>query len=102
MLRTCVAAAGIDSSVAVFLEPIALYHRRDLHQASDGGWLATDRGGSVAIGSARLYPAGADTGPSADAVLTSKDSGRRGADHDHLRQRCADEPAGGIDLVRAA
>jgi 2-oxoisovalerate dehydrogenase E1 component len=75
MLRTCVAAAGIDSSVAVFLEPIALYHRRDLHQASDGGWLATDRGGSVAIGSARLYPAGADTGPSADAVLTSKESG---------------------------
>jgi 2-oxoisovalerate dehydrogenase E1 component len=78
MLRTCVAAAGIDSSVAVFLEPIALYHRRDLHQAGDGGWLATDRGRSVAIGSARLYPGNPDSGPSADAVLTSKRSERSG------------------------
>jgi 2-oxoisovalerate dehydrogenase E1 component len=75
MLRTCVAAASVDSSVAVFLEPIALYHRRDLHQAGDGRWLATDRGGSVAIGSARLYHGGADSSPSADAVPTSRGSG---------------------------
>ena len=75
MLRTCVAAASVDSSVAVFLEPIALYHRRDLHQAGDGRWLATDRGGSVAIGSARLYHGGADSSPSADAVLASRGSG---------------------------
>jgi 2-oxoisovalerate dehydrogenase E1 component len=75
MLRTCVAAASVDSSVAVFLEPIALYHRRDLHQAGDGRWLSPDRGGSVAIGSARLYHGGADSSPSADAVLTSRGSG---------------------------
>jgi 2-oxoisovalerate dehydrogenase E1 component len=74
MLRTCVAAASIDSSIAVFLEPIALYHRRDLHSGGDGGWLATDRGGSVAIGSARLYPAGADSGPSAEALPTPERS----------------------------
>ena len=40
MLRTCLAAADADGSVCVFLEPIALYHDRDLHEAGDGGWLA--------------------------------------------------------------
>src|SRR5215217_4791655 len=74
MLRTCVAAASIDSSIAVFLEPIALYHRRDLHSGGDGGWLATDRGGSVAIGSGRLYRAGAESGASAQAHSTPERS----------------------------
>jgi 2-oxoisovalerate dehydrogenase E1 component len=40
MLRTCLAAAAADGSVCVFLEPIALYHARDLHAAGDGGWRA--------------------------------------------------------------
>jgi 2-oxoisovalerate dehydrogenase E1 component len=40
MLRTCVAAARVDGSVCVFLEPIALYHTRDLHAPGDGEWLA--------------------------------------------------------------
>ncbi len=40
MLRTCVAAAAIDGSVCVFLEPIALYHTTDLHEPGDAGWLA--------------------------------------------------------------
>ena len=31
MLRTCLAAAEVDGAVCVFLEPIALYHTRDLH-----------------------------------------------------------------------
>jgi 2-oxoisovalerate dehydrogenase E1 component len=31
MLRTCVAAAIADSTMSVFLEPIALYHQRDLY-----------------------------------------------------------------------
>ena len=31
MLRTCVAAAAVDGRVCVFLEPIALYHTRDLY-----------------------------------------------------------------------
>ena len=35
MLRTCVAAAKADGSVCVFLEPIALYHTRDLHEEGD-------------------------------------------------------------------
>ncbi|HZU96942.1 MAG TPA: thiamine pyrophosphate-dependent enzyme, partial [Planctomycetota bacterium] len=40
MLRTLVAAAKVDGRVSVFLEPIALYMTKDLHDAGDGGWLA--------------------------------------------------------------
>jgi 2-oxoisovalerate dehydrogenase E1 component len=40
MLRTCAAAAKSDGTVCVFLEPIALYHTRDLHVAGDEGWLS--------------------------------------------------------------
>ncbi len=40
MLRTCVAAAIADGTVSVFLEPIALYHTRDLSGPGDEGWTA--------------------------------------------------------------
>ncbi len=40
LLRTCLAAAAVDGNVSVFLEPIALYHARDLHNEGDGQWLA--------------------------------------------------------------
>jgi 2-oxoisovalerate dehydrogenase E1 component len=40
MLRTCLAAAVVDGSVCVYLEPIALYHTGDLYADGDGGWLA--------------------------------------------------------------
>jgi 2-oxoisovalerate dehydrogenase E1 component len=40
MLRTCAAAAIADGTVSVFLEPIALYHTRDLHTVGDDGWMA--------------------------------------------------------------
>lgn len=40
MLRTCVASARADGRVCVFLEPIALYHVKDLHAPGDNGWLA--------------------------------------------------------------
>ena len=40
LLRTCLAAARSDGSVCVYLEPIALYHTRDLHEPGDNGWLA--------------------------------------------------------------
>jgi 2-oxoisovalerate dehydrogenase E1 component len=39
MLRTCLAAAAVDGTVSVFLEPIALYHTRNLHDPDDAGWL---------------------------------------------------------------
>ncbi|GAB4211879.1 MAG: thiamine pyrophosphate-dependent enzyme [Sandaracinaceae bacterium] len=65
MMRTCLAAARTDGLVSVFLEPIALYHTRDLHEDGDGAWLAPypapDRWAEthVPLGRARLYPASA-------------------------------------------
>ncbi len=38
MMRTCVALAAIDGRVCAFLEPIALYMQKDLHESKDGGW----------------------------------------------------------------
>jgi 2-oxoisovalerate dehydrogenase E1 component len=62
MLRTCLAAAAVDGSVCAFIEPIALYHTRDLHEERDGGWLAPypDRDAHVPVGSARTYGDGTD------------------------------------------
>ena len=40
MLATCAASAVTDGSVCVYLEPIALYHTRDLHDDGDEGWVA--------------------------------------------------------------
>jgi 2-oxoisovalerate dehydrogenase E1 component len=60
MLRTCVAAAKADGSVCVFLEPIALYHARDLLTPGDELWTAEVGGGHVPIGSARTHLEGRD------------------------------------------
>ncbi len=66
MLRTCLASARTDGSVCVFLEPIALYHERDLHAPGDGGWLAPYDPppmwglGHVPVGRARVHGHGAD------------------------------------------
>jgi 2-oxoisovalerate dehydrogenase E1 component len=60
ILRTCVAAAKVDGSVCVILEPIALYHTRDLHEDGDGGWTAPPARRHIAIGSARSYGDGGD------------------------------------------
>ncbi|MEZ5978629.1 MAG: thiamine pyrophosphate-dependent enzyme [Planctomycetota bacterium] len=40
LLRGAVAMAEADGRVVVFLEPIALYHERDLFEDGDGLWLA--------------------------------------------------------------
>ncbi|GGM50260.1 MFS transporter [Dactylosporangium sucinum] len=40
LLRQCLALAEQEGRVCVLLEPIALYHTRDLHAEGDGGWLA--------------------------------------------------------------
>jgi len=64
MLRTCLASAEVDGSVCVFLEPIALYHTRDLHVADDNGWLAPYAPPSdwsrdhATVGRARVYGEG--------------------------------------------
>ncbi|MEV3925220.1 thiamine pyrophosphate-dependent enzyme [Actinomadura coerulea] len=59
MLRACADAAEREGRVCAMLEPIALYHARDLHEDGDGGWLAP-AGGTVPIGRARTYGDGGD------------------------------------------
>ncbi len=64
MLRSCLASAAVDGSVCVFLEPIALYHTRDLCVEGDGEWLADYpepgawASGHVPLGRARGYGVG--------------------------------------------
>ena len=66
MMHTCVAAARTAGAVCVYLEPIALYHTRDLHEDGDEQWLAAypdpvkRAENRVAIGSARTYGDGTD------------------------------------------
>ena len=60
MLVTCAESALVDGSVCVFLEPIALYHTRDLHEDGDEGWLATPASEHVAVGSGRTHLDGDD------------------------------------------
>jgi len=66
MLRTCLAAAEADGSVCAFVEPIALYHARDLLAAGDGGWKVSydppERwaAGHVPVGRARTHGDGTD------------------------------------------
>ena len=60
MLHTCVAAAKAAGVVCVFLEPIALYHTRDLYDDGDDAWLAAYPADGVPIGRARTYGEGTD------------------------------------------
>jgi 2-oxoisovalerate dehydrogenase E1 component len=62
MMRTCVAAAKVSGSVCAFLEPIALYMTKDLHDDGDGAWSTAWPGPEhvVPIGSGRLYGDGGD------------------------------------------
>ena len=61
MLTTCVAAAAVDGTVSVFLEPIARYHTQDLYESGDRQWMAELAGDRhVPIGSARTYGDGRD------------------------------------------
>lgn len=62
MLRTCVAAARVDGAISVFLEPIALYNTRDLHQPGDGLYQAPydPHRPPVPLGRARTWGTGSD------------------------------------------
>jgi 2-oxoisovalerate dehydrogenase E1 component len=60
MMRSCVSAARAAGVVCLFLEPIALYHTRDLYDDGDDLWLAADAGGVAPIGRARTYGDGRD------------------------------------------
>jgi 2-oxoisovalerate dehydrogenase E1 component len=51
----------VDGSVCVFLEPIALYHTRDLHEDADELWLGARGAEHVPIGAAYTHhPDGRD------------------------------------------
>ncbi len=60
-LCSCARAAASTGALCLYLEPIALYHTRDLYEAGDGGWLSEaacdiDPG----IGTARTHGDGTD------------------------------------------
>lgn len=63
MLRSCLAVARTCGRVVAFLEPIALYMTRDLHEEGDGAWLSEvpEEDAFVPVGAARVYhPEAAD------------------------------------------
>jgi 2-oxoisovalerate dehydrogenase E1 component len=62
MLRECVRLAREEQRLVVFLEPIALYPMRDLHEAGDGGWMDVypDRARRIAFGEVGLEGDGRD------------------------------------------
>ncbi len=70
LLRTCAALAQLDGRVVAFLEPIALYMTKDLHEDRDGGWVfpypAPDQ--AVPFGAPRVY-AEADGDPRTPVLL---------------------------------
>ena len=69
LLRACLTAAAESGAVCVYLEPIALYHERDLYQAGDRGWLAPFRPAEAArVGTIRAH--GAERGRAELTVLT--------------------------------
>ncbi|MEN1972574.1 thiamine pyrophosphate-dependent enzyme [Luteimonas sp. MJ204] len=57
MLRTMMALAKVDGRVCAFLEPIALYMTKDLHEPGDGGWLTEfpAPGETMELGEGRVY-----------------------------------------------
>jgi 2-oxoisovalerate dehydrogenase E1 component len=60
LLETCVAAAKADGSVCVYLEPIALYHARDLLADGDELWTAEPGREHIPVGAARRHLDGRD------------------------------------------
>lgn len=63
MFRTCIGAARLDGRVSAFLEPIARYNTRDLHEPGDGKWLAPFPADNITVpvGQGRLWrPGGQD------------------------------------------
>ncbi|MDJ0392516.1 thiamine pyrophosphate-dependent enzyme [Rhodococcus sp. G-MC3] len=68
MLVACAAAASEQGAVCLMLEPIALYHSRDLYDDGDGGRLAGGTVSPVTIGQARTY--GADGGGNDLTIVT--------------------------------
>ena len=97
MLRGAIAMAAEDGRVVVFLEPIALYHEKDLHTDGDGGWLTAYPAPPEVLlpGEVGVY---GQTDADADLLLVSYANGlrlslqaaKRLADEHDLRARVVD------------
>lgn len=59
LLRECVRLAREEQRLVVFLEPIALYGMRDLHEPGDGGWLGKYPAAGERIGFGEVTTTGA-------------------------------------------
>ena len=59
MMRTCLALAKVNGRVVVFLEPIALYMTKDLHEPKDQGWSFAypPPGEFIPLGEGKVYRA---------------------------------------------
>ena len=62
MLRECARLAREEQRVVVFVEPIALYPMRDLHEVGDGGWMTTypQPGETIVLGEVGRHGEGRD------------------------------------------
>jgi 2-oxoisovalerate dehydrogenase E1 component len=60
LYRTAHALGRLRGQVVVSVEPIALYHRRDLYREGDGAWLSEAPSGGAEYLRARLYPHGGE------------------------------------------
>jgi 2-oxoisovalerate dehydrogenase E1 component len=56
LYRTAHALGRLHGQIVVSIEPIALYHRRDLFRDGDGRWLAAPPTAGAEYGRARVYP----------------------------------------------
>jgi 2-oxoisovalerate dehydrogenase E1 component len=77
MLRTLAALAKVDGRVAAFLEPIALYMTKDLHEAGDGQWLFPypEQGQAMRLGEGRVYPSDSGRDGEDDLVVFTYGNG---------------------------
>lgn len=62
MLRTCMAAAKVNGRICAFLEPIALYMTKDLHEAGDKAWSTPylESSEHIPIGCGKIWREGED------------------------------------------
>ena len=98
MLRGSLAMAAEDGRVIVFLEPIALYHEKDLEADGDGGWL-TDYPAPPAFllpGEVGIYPPRDGSDPEllilsyANGLRLSLQAARRLREHHGVATRVVD------------
>ena len=71
MLRTCLRLADQERRIIAFLEPIALYMQKDLHQSQDQQWLSTypDNNETISLGEIGIFNAN-PTSPCPIAIIS--------------------------------